>query len=220
METIPISLSYLETLSTSDLLSLADEYGLDIPQHLNRRFIISELIEISEELNEDFKDDMEALDSVEVKPSSELPETYNETKIDAVLRNPVWAYVYWDISNADIQATIMQRGFTKFILKVYFWSKDNSEKPCDSCELSVANSDRAQYILLPVNQNSFTIDLIAEYTNLEPKKLATSRKILFPENSPEITIKSIEKKLSPIMALSGMKQLVKSIYDSHRQSFS
>ena len=59
MENIPISLSYLETLSTADLLELAEEYDLDIPEQLNRRFIISELIEIEDELNEQNDDDIE-----------------------------------------------------------------------------------------------------------------------------------------------------------------
>ena len=53
MENIPISLSYLETLSTADLLELAEEYDLDIPEQLNRRFIISELLEIADELNDE-----------------------------------------------------------------------------------------------------------------------------------------------------------------------
>ncbi|MBQ1197606.1 MAG: hypothetical protein IIX47_03280 [Spirochaetaceae bacterium] len=53
MENIPISLSYLETLSTADLLELAEEYDLDIPEQLNRRFIISEILEIAD--TEDMK---------------------------------------------------------------------------------------------------------------------------------------------------------------------
>ena len=40
--------SYLETLSSSDLVSLADDYGIDIPDNLSRRFIIGELLEIAE----------------------------------------------------------------------------------------------------------------------------------------------------------------------------
>ena len=59
MENIPISLSYLETLSTADLIELAEEYDLDIPEQLNRRFIIAELLEIADELNEESFDDFE-----------------------------------------------------------------------------------------------------------------------------------------------------------------
>ena len=55
MDTVNVTRSYLERLSTSDLISLADEYGIDIPEDLNRRFIIGELLEATEELNEDKK---------------------------------------------------------------------------------------------------------------------------------------------------------------------
>ena len=50
METKNITLSHLATLSTADLLSLADEFGIDIPENLNRSFVIRELLETAEEL--------------------------------------------------------------------------------------------------------------------------------------------------------------------------
>ena len=50
MEQNFLSRTYLETLSTADLISLADDYGIDIPDDLNRRFIIGELLEFADEL--------------------------------------------------------------------------------------------------------------------------------------------------------------------------
>ena len=44
-----LTLSYLETLSSADLIALADDYGIDIPDNLNRRFIIGELLEVAQE---------------------------------------------------------------------------------------------------------------------------------------------------------------------------
>ena len=35
-----LSRNHLETLTSSQLIELADEYGIDIPDDLNRRFII------------------------------------------------------------------------------------------------------------------------------------------------------------------------------------
>ncbi|MEE0998901.1 MAG: hypothetical protein UIH41_04470 [Treponemataceae bacterium] len=49
MNTMIVSRTYLESLSTADLISLADEYGIDIPENLNRRFIIGELLEAVED---------------------------------------------------------------------------------------------------------------------------------------------------------------------------
>ena len=56
METENINRAYLETLSFSDLSKLADEYGVDVPEDLDRRFLICELLDIVEEsklFNED-----------------------------------------------------------------------------------------------------------------------------------------------------------------------
>ena len=49
MERINITRSYLETLSSEDLNNLADDYGIDMPEDLNRRFVISELLEAAAE---------------------------------------------------------------------------------------------------------------------------------------------------------------------------
>ncbi|MBQ5587422.1 MAG: ribosomal L7Ae/L30e/S12e/Gadd45 family protein, partial [Selenomonadales bacterium] len=66
---------------------LAEEYDLDIPEQLNRRFIISEILEIADELNEASIDDFETNEN-SVETTTELPFTYNESQIDVVLRNP------------------------------------------------------------------------------------------------------------------------------------
>ena len=52
MSDMRLSRAHLETLPTADLIALADEYGIDIPENLNRRFIIGELLEAAEEWNE------------------------------------------------------------------------------------------------------------------------------------------------------------------------
>ena len=219
MENIPISLSYLETLSTADLIELAEEYDLDIPEQLNRRFIISELLEIADELNEQNDDDFEG--NVEnIETTQELPFSYNETTIDVVLRNPAWAYVYWDISASDLQDVINVKGFSKLLLRVHFWESETADKIEDFCELTISVEDRAQYIFLPAGKKYFSIDLVAEFSNVEPQKLSTSRMVAVPAGAPVISLESLDKPMSPILQLSGMQELLKSHYQNHRQSFS
>ena len=53
MENKVITRAYLETLSFSDLKKLADEYGVDVPEDLDRRFLLCELLEIAEESRHD-----------------------------------------------------------------------------------------------------------------------------------------------------------------------
>ena len=183
MENIPISLSYLETLSTADLIELAEEYDLDIPEQLNRRFIIAE------ESFDDFEENLEKIETIK-----DLPTTYNETQLDVVLRNPAWAYVYWDISVSDLQDVIGGKGFSKLLLKISFWSSLTSDKIEDVCELTISEEDRAQYIFLPSGKSCFSIDLIAEFNSIEPKKLTTSRRVQIPSGAPVISLESLVTK--------------------------
>ena len=48
MEKTFLTRQYLETLSSADLMALAEDYDIDIPAELNRRFIIGELLEVAE----------------------------------------------------------------------------------------------------------------------------------------------------------------------------
>ena len=98
MSDTKLSRAYLETLPSADLIALADDFGIDIPENLNRRFIIGELLEAAEDMD-DSDDDLE--ESSEIT-TADLPETYNETVISAVLRNPVWLFVYWDVKKDHI----------------------------------------------------------------------------------------------------------------------
>ena len=61
-----ISRESLESLSFSDLSNLADKYGIDVPENLDRRFLIAEILEIVEEFNDE-REDMQV--------SSEVSET-------------------------------------------------------------------------------------------------------------------------------------------------
>lgn len=220
MDTIFVSRTYLETLSTADLIALADEYGIDIPEHLNRRFIIGELLEVVEEFNDEKKEN-ESLQEIDSVPEGiELPLSYNETCVTAIMRNPAWCYVYWDISAADKDLISQVKGFVSILLRVSFYHADNLEKAIDSFDIKVSNDDREQYVLLPSSENFVRVDLCVEAKNQEIKHLAKSSTLKIPKGFPEISSASLEKSVSPIMELSGMQDLIRNHYKNHRQSFS
>ena len=73
---------------------------------------------------------------------------------------------------------------------------------------------------MPAGKKYFSIDLVAEISNAEQKKLTTSRKVTIPSGAPLISLDSLEKPMSPILKLSGMQELLKTHYQNHRQSFS
>ena len=81
MENMTLSRQYLETLTSADLIELADEYGIDIPEGLSRRFVIGELLEAIDDPHLDNKNDL-AVDESNVQTPVVLPKSYNETQID------------------------------------------------------------------------------------------------------------------------------------------
>jgi len=217
MDTFLVSRSYLETLSTADLINLADDYGIEIPPNLNRRFIIAELLEAAEDTDDGDKEDL-LDDKHNFKYYDELPKSYNETHIGALMRNPVWAFVYWDIRTTDLQEITQTKSFLGLVLRVSFYTGE-SESPKDSFEISVSLDNREQYILLPAHEKLFRIDLIAEFGAMEPRMLAYTKKMPIPYGHPEISSTSLETKFSPILELSGLPELLRTHYNNHRQSF-
>lgn len=216
MDTVNVTRSYLEGLSTPELISLADEYGIDIPENLNRRFIIGELLEATEELNEEKKDTMHG--DGEAPETIELPESYNETTITAVMQNPVWCYVYWDFKAAEKEKMIHTPSFMSFVLKVSFFSDE--DKITETFDINISPSDKEQYVLLPSSETAARIDLYAEFKNAEPRCLAKSGLISMPKGCPELSLSAIDSDVPEIIRLSGFSNLIRTHYLNHRQSFS
>ena len=132
-----LSRSYLETLSSADLIKLADEHGIDIPDDLNRRFIIGELLEISEEMGSEKHSEMQEVDSPEDETGF-LPLSYNETEIDVVLRIPAWAYVWWDISESDFKKATENPDFKNFVLRLSYFDSPETNVPKESFDIQIS----------------------------------------------------------------------------------
>ena len=186
MEKEVLSRNYLETLTSADLIALADDYGIDIPEGLNRRFIIGELLEAIDEANEDETLDLLNNDS-DFKANSVLPKSYNETQITLLFRNPAWAFVYWDLNESDYREVTQTKAFSTFVLRVLYFSQLDDEKPAEVYDIPVKYEDLDRYILLSQAESAVRIDFVAEFKNQEPRVLAKSRKVAIPKGCPEIT---------------------------------
>lgn len=218
MDNSLVSRAYLETLSTSDLISLADDYSIDIPHDLNRRFIIAELLEAAEDANDSHDDDLIETEK-KIRIPRDLPNTYNESQISMVLRNPAWCFVYWDIRASDLALLYPTTGFAGLLLKVEFFKDDKQEKPSEMFDIPLAAETREQYVLLPANEHFVRIQLIAEFGNREPLIIATSQILAIPKGCPEISSVAIARAVNPILSLSGLPELISTQYAEHRQSF-
>ncbi len=218
-----ITRAFLETLTSADLTSLADEYGIDVPDGLNRRFIIGELLQVAQKESLRREQNSSKLEETEVSipdtTSEPLPKSYNETQITALLRNPAWVFAYWDIKESDLQELQKMKEFTNFALRVMFFH-EGCEDAHDSYDVQVKLTDRDQYILMPHEASAVRINLVAELRGHQARGLASSDKIVLPKGYQQATAPHLDEGISPILELSGLTQLRKHHYNIHRQSFS
>jgi len=224
MENKVLSLSYLETLSSADLIALADDYGIDLPDNLNRRFIIGELLDVSSEFEQASESEpIFEITSQEEEPedNGELPESFNETCISVILRNPVWAFVYWDISEAALKKIEESGRFKNLVLRISYFEKEEDLNPIKYYDLQVPLDLRQQYVLLEAGKNFFRVDLVAVFIDNSSDSLTLTPKIHLPK-IPAIFSKAIpgsEEKFPKILEISGIKNLLKTHYEKYRQSF-
>lgn len=213
MSDVKLSRAYLETLPSADLIALADDLGIDIPENLNRRFIIGELLEASEELADEDEVDSDA----EIE-EVDLSETYNETLISAVLRNPVWIFVYWDLKKEHI--SLVDSGRVRVLsLRVVMFHRDAPETVADSFDVPVTLEDRNRYVLLPAGFGLVRVDLVVELEEENHEILSSTGAIFLPYVSEKIANPLPETPMSPVLKLSGVPELLRTHYMNHRQSF-
>src|SRR5574344_1400142 len=210
MEKKFLSRQYLESISTADLISLADDYGIDIPDNLNRRFIIGELLEVADEMENEKKADSNVqIKKDDVSVPDTLPLSYNETQISAVLRNPAWAFVFWDIKEADLHTLHADSSVVSLFLHITFYDSEEMKKSIDSFDIQISMNDREQYVLIPGGKKYFTIDLAYSSHNNAPSVLASTKCIEIPTGCAALSSlrPGVDVKMSQLMRLSGMEKL-------------
>ncbi len=218
METKQLSRSYLETLSSADLLALADDYGIDVPDDLNRRFLIGELLETVAESENNPPEEIGIVSDADMHFSASLPDSYNETQIQVLLRNPVWAYVYWDIKEAMLAQ--LEENDASLVLRVSFFADENAVVPEESFDIQISLADRAQYVLLRAGKAYVRIDLMSVVDGKVSDNLAKSRKVALPKGSSYLmALPGRDTQASPLQELSSLQELLRFQYENHRQAF-
>lgn len=220
MKSSTLSRAYLETLSSADLISLADEYGIDIPDDLNRQFIIGDLLEVAEELELNSHQNETIILSEKVPETSdnfELPESYNETHIDLIMRNPVSLFVWWDFS--DVLRKTISGSHSQLFIRISFFETPDCEKSSDNFDIQLNSSDNQQYVLIPGGHKFVRADLFRTYLG-KAELLSSSRLLSIPDGSPIIGARPGEEiDVPPLVRLSGITELLRDHYNEHRQSF-
>jgi hypothetical protein len=221
MNETKITRAYLETLSFQELSRLADDYGIDVPENLDRRFLISELLEISEEFeNEDEEEMIISSDEEPVEIENNLPENYNETDISCVLRNPVWLFVFWNMNESDL-VMLKKLGDYTLKLRVCFFEDSEQTVPTDAFEVQASTEKQEQYVLIPSGKKYLKVELVY-VTAVQGKVLAFSPVVKIPQGSEMVYDSEIgfSENFSEIAKLSDIQDVLAEQYTNHRHSFS
>lgn len=144
----PLTRSYLERLSTIELCRTAELYGLDIPSDLDRIFIIEELLDLAAGDESDRFDfsDMPAIASGCPEPVP-LPRQYNITFIEAIIRDPLWVFVFWEVKSSERDLFEKASDFSGYHLKVSLCSRS---EPAVRERISPEDAEKEGVFIIPV----------------------------------------------------------------------
>ena len=212
MDNPGITLHYLESLSTEEMLGLADKFGLDIPSGFERVFIIEELLEYENE-NDNRKRKKNDLMQNMLEEALELPQFYNFSFIEVIVRDPLWAYVFWEISEHDRKAYEDLPNFSGYCLRVVPVTIPQVDN--NSFVIEIDNNDSSRYIGFPpepIGGRCYKIEFCAVMED-SITIIAVTRQIILP-HVIESVFKSTEASIAqsvyrnPLALLSGVDKFV------------
>jgi hypothetical protein len=199
--------THLETLTTNELVKMAETMGIDIPPDLERIFIIQELIEADTDLgfdesqttSEEFVDPDRTLELVP------FPNQYNINYLEALLRDSLWAFVYWEINSLDRKAYESSPEFKGYFLNVIPMPLKPGYSVPDSFTISVGNTDNSWRIYLSPDINIFQVNLCVNRRG-HNEVIVSSKQISVPQ-AVDPSDKNIRNNPKyPLLCLSGIEE--------------
>jgi uncharacterized protein len=137
----------LESLSTPELVKLAEDFGIDIPPGLERIFIIEELLLENAYLNEPKTEEEIHIIPSYTEPVA-LPKQYNISFVEVIIRDPLWAYVFWEIKSHDRELHENADDFNGYFLRVIpLIEEENTPKSMENFfDVLIDKDDGARYL--------------------------------------------------------------------------
>ncbi|MCL1992205.1 MAG: DUF4912 domain-containing protein [Spirochaetes bacterium] len=159
----------LEGLSAGELIKLADSYGIDIPASLERVFIIGELLEADLDTAEESGLSADSAgkppsfgNDIKVRHGSAesvaIPKQYNISYIEVIIRDPLWAFVFWEIKEEHKQAYENAPGFEGYCLRVVPLNSGGAPENAlpsgeESFTIAIGLNDTARYLGFPQDKS-------------------------------------------------------------------
>jgi hypothetical protein len=202
---------FLESLTTAELIKLADRAGIDVPPGLERILIIGELLDAMD----DAWDDSEKKSALPLEerrfPASTapLPRHYNITYVDVLVRDPLWAFAFWEINVHDKESLESSPDFGGYCLRVEpvpGVGRALSEAAGDSSfTVQVGTGDSAWYLGFSPPGGTFRVELCA-IRREESVILAVSRPFTLPNLYESLENRRSRASHNPLLCLSGIDE--------------
>ena len=211
MEGLPLTRAYLESLTTNDLLEIADGMGLDTSNNPDRVLLIEELLEVASQDEDRVPDSQgpEVPGPALIEPVP-LPKQYNISFIKVMIRDPLWAFVFWEIKASDKEQFEKADYFDGYYLKVSHLEGKGVPSQFGNEELfkvPVKPEDTARYLsLLPAfeektswaDMSQFKVEFCASLAGVETVLASSS-----PVKLPGLLELPSASGLPPVLRLSG-----------------
>ncbi len=222
MENVAINRSYLESLSFSDLLKIADEFGIDFPEDLSRGFLIGEILEVQSEVAESSGEPEMIISDEDMTASDKAltPRSFNSTEVQILLRSPAWAFVFWNISDSD-RISLEKADISQMMLRVSSFDDKDQLRSDEYFDIQISKDDNGQYVLLPSGRTYFRVDLLFNLDGIIDI-LSSSKVMEMPKGADFLSDMRPGRndEVSEILKLSGFNELLLEHYKNHRESFS
>lgn len=216
-----MDLETLNSMSTDALFELARSMDLDLPLGLERPFIIEELLEAAENaLDEDEEEallnpELTKFDSValpaEGGESGQLrSQRYNETNFVAILKDPTWAYLYWDIKSED-PPSIEEPEIHTYLLRVLELATpfDPAQNAISWFEFNITSKDSDWNVNLPEDGTSYLFE-IDQVVAKKRRVIARSNVISVPRQKTPADFSGQDSRTQRLYELSGLYQYIPS----------
>ena len=189
MEGLPFTRAHLESLTTGELLGIADDLGVDTSNNPDRVLIIEELLDVTsaDEDRASGTQEPEMTDTTLVE-SVPLPKQYNISFIEVMIRDPLWAFVFWEIKTSDKEQFEKADTFEGYYLKVSHLEDPDAAGNEGLFKVPVKPDDTARYLNLSpaseddvsrANMSQFMVEFCASLGGAETV-LAVSSPVRLP----------------------------------------
>jgi hypothetical protein len=209
-------------LSDGSLKTLAKQEGIEVPADVERILLIDLLLEFLEDKFEEL--DSQDNDSVRLQRKKydisyfeefeeggagafPFPERYNDMRIVLMLRDPFWAFVYWDIRGGTLKSVKKEHDADNVVLRVLRVKKPKPGRGyplpvvLDSFDIPIDPGDSSRYITIPQQNAFYCVALVLQGKTWE-KPLTRSNVVCVPD------AKSLEALLrDDMIALSEAQEL-------------